>query len=146
MHRERGCPCCQALERYFVPSAERKTVPLKIKPSKILFIGVILPLTAFLFKILLCQISLLLPCSSEPAKWELQVTPGQGDGKVSFLKSLQGPKFLCVGQHQRVSHLRWLRCDGMSSLLGGGGGHGQGLRTPPTPPPPPWIHRWQRLQ
>ena len=41
-----------------------------------------------LLKILVCQTSLLLTCSTEPAKWELQVTPGQGDRKVSFLKSL----------------------------------------------------------
>ena len=44
----RECPCLPALE-HSVPSAERKTVPLNMKCSEILFIGASFPLTVFLY-------------------------------------------------------------------------------------------------
>lgn len=84
----------------FCSQNSQKTGPLKIKPSKVLFIGATFPMTAVL-KTLVCRISLLITRSSEPAEWGLQVAPGEGDGKVSFLKSSRGPKFQHVGHHQR---------------------------------------------
>lgn len=70
------------------PQCRKKNGVTKMKAGTVLFTRASFPLTVSLFKILVCQISLLLTGSTEPAKWELQVTPGQGDRKVSFLKSL----------------------------------------------------------